>query len=75
MSIYLLPCPFCGGEPSIGKRMDEDIWSHNIVEWTGVSCHECGIGFEWPPGAEPDAIQQWNTRPPITRDDIEEPRP
>jgi len=58
----LLPCPFCGEQPTIRTRMDEDIWSHNIVEWTGVQCDECGIGFEWPPGAEPDAIGQWNTR-------------
>lgn len=58
----LKPCPFCGGEPDIRTRMDEDIWTHNIVKWTGVHCAECGIGFEWPPGAEPDAAEQWNTR-------------
>lgn len=56
------PCPFCGDEPSISTRMDEDIWTHNIVEWTHVSCAECGIHFEWPPGADPDAVAQWNTR-------------
>lgn len=61
----LKPCPFCGTEPSIRKRMDEDLWTHNIVEWTGVSCDECGFGFEWPPGTEPDAIEQWNTRAPL----------
>lgn len=58
----LLPCPFCGGEPSITHRMDEDIWTHNTVDWKGVHCYECGIGFEWPPDAEPDAVAQWNTR-------------
>jgi Lar family restriction alleviation protein len=61
-ALELKPCPFCGGEPDIRTRMDEDIWTHNIVEWTGVHCVECDIGFEWPPGAEPDAKEQWNTR-------------
>lgn len=59
----LLPCPFCGNEPRIKKRHDEDIWTHNIVEWTGVYCSECDIGFDWPPDdGEPTAIEQWNAR-------------
>ena len=32
----LKPCPFCGGEPDIRTRQDEDIWTHNTVTWTGV---------------------------------------
>lgn len=60
----LKPCPFCGGMPDASSRMDEDIWTHNIVEWKGVHCSECGFGFEWPPGADPNAIVQWNTRTP-----------
>lgn len=58
----LLPCPFCGENPDVTRRMDEDIWTHNEVEWVGVHCFTCSIGFEWPPGADPDAVQQWNTR-------------
>jgi hypothetical protein len=42
--------------------MDEDLWTHNIVEWTWCGCDECNVAFEWPPNAEPDAITQWNTR-------------
>lgn len=61
-TIPLKPCPFCGGEPRITKRMDEDLWTHNIVEWVGVRCGNCDIGFEWPPDAEVAAVEQWNTR-------------
>lgn len=60
----LLPCPFCGGHPSVRRRQDECLWSHAIVEWTGVRCMDCDVGFDWPAGAEPDAIMQWNTRAP-----------
>lgn len=58
----LKPCPFCGNAPRVNKRKDECLWSHNIVEWTGVRCTECDVGFDWPEGAEPDAITQWNAR-------------
>jgi len=58
--VELLPCPFCGEDPDISTRMDEDLWSKNIVMWTLVSCANCDIGFEWPPGA--DAVAQWNNR-------------
>ena len=60
--IDLKPCPFCGGEPRIRKRMDEDLFTHNAVEWAGVFCANCNIGFDWPPDVEPDAVTQWNTR-------------
>jgi hypothetical protein len=59
-TVELLPCPFCGDAPDISTRMDEDLWSKNIVMWTFVSCANCDIGFEWPPGA--DAVAQWNNR-------------
>lgn len=59
----LLPCPFCGGEPTIQSTMDEDIWSHNIVKYIKVECAECEIGTEYrPPGWEPTPVEQWNTR-------------
>lgn len=58
----LLPCPFCGAEPYTSSRMDENLATHNIVEWKGVGCHECGISFSIPDGYECTAIEQWNTR-------------
>jgi Lar family restriction alleviation protein len=63
----LKPCPFCGGKADVSKRMDEDLWSHDQVEWTECGCIDCGIYFAWPPGAEPDAIAQWNTRAPFPK--------
>jgi Lar family restriction alleviation protein len=61
----LLPCPFCGGEPSVGARMDEDLSTHNIVEWKSVRCSNCEIEFEIPDGYDGGtAIEQWNTRAP-----------
>ena len=58
----LLPCPFCGGEADVSTRQDEDIWTHNIVTWTEVGCHECNYFFEGPPGIEPTPAEHWNTR-------------
>ncbi len=60
--VDLKPCPFCGSEPEIKTRQDEDLWTHNVVTWTSVRCWKCDVGFDWPPGAEPDAITRWNTR-------------
>ena len=56
------PCPFCGQSPRISKRQDEDLWSHNLVEWTTVSCSDCDVSFSSPPDSERDAVSQWNTR-------------
>lgn len=58
----LLPCPFCGGQPHVSTRQDEDLATHNIVEWTRVYCIECSIGFEMPPGYDSEPVTQWNTR-------------
>lgn len=57
-----LPCPFCGEEPRLTSRMDEDLWTHNIVEWKGVRCTSCDFGFDWPPDSERSALERWNTR-------------
>lgn len=62
MTRMLKPCPFCGGQPDQTSRMDEDLGTHNQVEWVGVRCNECDIGFEWPIQCEPGAVKQWNTR-------------
>lgn len=59
----LLPCPFCGPEPSVSRRQDEDLATHNIVEWVCISCIECGSSHcEWPVTVEPGPIERWNTR-------------
>lgn len=59
----LLPCPFCGGAPSHGKTMDEDIWSHNTVPWMRVRCSECEIGTDYVcEGYEPSEVEAWNRR-------------
>lgn len=58
----LKPCPFCGELPQIAKRQDEDLWSHNLVEWTFVVCMECDVSFSSPPNSEKDAVSRWNTR-------------
>lgn len=69
----LKPCPFCGSEAGISTRIDEDLWSHNQVEWTevyctgstGVDCIEPSIS--WPTDATDEngvqlSIAAWNTR-------------
>jgi Lar family restriction alleviation protein len=57
-----LPCPFCGQPPRVTKRQDECLWSHNTVDWHGVHCSTCDVGFDWPEGAERSALEQWNSR-------------
>ncbi len=58
----LLPCPFCGGEPSVGTHETESLWSHDIVTYTTVRCSECDIYFSTEPGYEVEAIAAWNRR-------------
>ena len=59
----LLPCPFCGGPPYTRTRQDEDLATHDIVDWHGVGCANCGIEFSWPDGYEGEsAAEQWNKR-------------
>lgn len=58
-----LPCPFCGGKPHLGSRMDEDLSTHNIVEWKSVGCRECDVSFDIPDGYDyGTAIERWNRR-------------
>jgi C4-type Zn-finger protein len=56
-----LPCPFCGDQATHGKREDESLWSHKMVDWFSVGCHRCGFRFESEISGE--ALSQWNTRP------------
>lgn len=59
----LKPCPFCGGEATLKKTMDEDLWSHNIVPYYKVGCSECEIWTEFTcKGYEPSAQETWNKR-------------
>lgn len=59
----LRQCPFCGSIPRIAKDMDEDLWSHNIVEWQQVKCTECECeGIRTCEGFDIDAVTMWNTR-------------
>lgn len=53
MSDELKPCPFCGGEAAVSIHYDEDIWSHNSVEWTRVRCSGFGDDAEGSPCPEP----------------------
>jgi len=62
MTDNLLPCPFCGGEAQLQERMDEDLWSHNIVEWSNVKCSHCDCEMDDWPSHYRDAINAWNTR-------------
>ena len=69
MSEQLLPCPFCGGEPTHDATHDEDIWSHNTVPWRRVRCHQCEIGTDYVcEGYEPTEVEAWNRRAPTTKD-------
>ena len=52
-AVALLPCPFCGGEAAVSTQYDEDIWSHNSVEWTSVRCSGHDYDAEGTPCAEP----------------------
>lgn len=69
--VELLPCPFCGSDAMRSTRFDEDISTHNTVEYTQISCTGCDVSFEWPSegyhdeGQDPSiplAVHQWNTR-------------
>lgn len=68
MSEELNPCPFCGGEASIG--FSEPIHEEGIGEATAL-CGSCG--FEWSTEAvgfgvaKQQAIAAWNRRTPDPR--------
>lgn len=64
----LLPCPFCGGEASLGTvtydKRSEIVRLNKQQTFYGVNCIECGattfgiIGSK----TEEEAKQRWNTR-------------
>lgn len=58
----LLPCPFCGCEPSIQEWKDEALWDHSIVPYYRVRCSGCEIlGPDLCDDRE-GVITHWNTR-------------
>ena len=65
--IELKACPFCGSQAVIYFWQDEDLWSHNIVEWQKVRCTGCDCeGQSSCEGCEESetAVAFWNTRAP-----------
>jgi Lar family restriction alleviation protein len=56
-----LPCPFCGKEPHRSTRLDESLWSHNLVTWYEVGCRDCDIGMSACEDEE-DLLERWNQR-------------
>jgi hypothetical protein len=59
----LLPCPFCGSAAEVQRHLGEDMWSHNVVTWTTVSCTECECQTRATcPGWEPEAVDAWQAR-------------
>lgn len=72
----LLPCPFCGGEPSVSHYETESLWSHNKATYTQIGCDDCNIYFSTEPGYDPEAITAWNTRHRTrTASEIVDPQP
>ena len=55
----LLPCPFCGGEATLYEQ---------ILEGWFCCCTKCGVRYVRMTEAE--AVESWNKRTPITKDDI-----
>ena len=71
----LLPCPFCGSEPSVSTYETESLWSTAEVTYTKVQCDDCDISFNTEPGHELQAIAAWNRRasaPPPPASDLGE---
>lgn len=75
----LLPCPFCGGEDLvIHSDISEDAPHREYAKHVFCRRCHCHGRNHYPIGwaeCEKAAIEAWNDRPAITRDDIEEPRP
>lgn len=59
----LAACPFCGGEASRSKTMDESLWTHDTVPYFKVYCSACEIGTDYRcEGYLPSAEEAWNQR-------------
>lgn len=63
--VDLKPCPFCGGAPRRSLAQPKN----GPINYA-VGCSECPIATDWLE-TEDQAITAWNTRPPITNEQIE----
>jgi Lar family restriction alleviation protein len=58
--VPLLPCPFCGSEPTVARWQGESLYSHATVEYMQIRCDGCcdGAAIE----RHDEAIAAWNRR-------------
>lgn len=62
----LLPCPFCGGDPTIQEWKDEALWDHSIVPWFRIRCSGCDVHGPDCCDDRLEAVTHWNTRTILT---------
>lgn len=53
----ILPCPFCGGKPSVYTKDGGD----NSDDFYSIECNHCNAGVD-SFDTEEEAIKAWNTR-------------
>jgi len=59
----LLPCPFCGGEATLGDYFQEASDLGNDESWWLAQCDHCGIALpNTDSPTKEEAIKAWNTR-------------
>lgn len=71
MEDRLKPCPFCGGEAklSINKTNQGQV---SIVSCSECTCRKTLLKYPFYEGSiEQDAIEDWNTRRPMDRENKE----
>lgn len=57
----LLPCPFCGQQPSESQYYDESLWSNEKAVWHRAYCSTCDIGMSQCESHD-DLVSKWNRR-------------
>ena len=61
-NLTLLPCPFCGGEPYLAKRVLQYDTDSDPVTWYGYGCKLCKVQFGCYNDTIEQAREQWNRR-------------